>query len=83
MQGQYRANRTDIEKVGVRAAIENLRGGCMGDSNDGDFRLLAQSEAKPECMMRGETADQDVRQRLVIVLVLWTADSTSRSGSAV
>ncbi len=42
----------------------------MGDSNDGDFRLLAQSEAKPECTMRGEIADQDVRQRLVIVLVL-------------
>ncbi len=56
--------------MGVRAAIENLRGECMGDSNDGDFRLLAQSEAKPECTMRGEIADQDVRQRLVIVLVL-------------
>src|SRR5713101_8584233 len=27
-------------------------------------------EAKPECTMRGEIADQDVRQRLVIVLVL-------------
>ncbi len=27
-------------------------------------------KAKPECTMRGEIADQDVRQRLVIVLVL-------------
>src|SRR6267378_265900 len=42
----------------------------MGDGNDGDFRLLAQSEAKPEGAVRSEVADQDVRQRLVIVAVL-------------
>src|SRR5258705_1886376 len=42
----------------------------MGDGYDGDFRLLAQSEAKPEGAVRGEVADQDVRQRPVIVGVL-------------
>src|SRR5216684_8619779 len=42
----------------------------MGDGDDGDFRLIAQSEAKPEGAVRGEVADQDVRQRLVIVAVL-------------
>src|SRR5712664_2012841 len=42
----------------------------MGDGNDGDFRLLAQSEAKPEGAVRSEIADQDIRQRLVIVGVL-------------
>src|SRR6266581_5753820 len=42
----------------------------MGDGDDGDLRLLAQSEAKPEGAVRGEVADQDVRQRLVIVGVL-------------
>ena len=33
----------------------------MGDGDDGDLRLLAQSEAKPEGTVRGEVADQDVR----------------------
>jgi hypothetical protein len=32
--------------------------------------LLAQRETKPEGAMRGEIADQDVRQRLMIVGVL-------------
>src|SRR5260221_236766 len=39
----------------------------MGHGDDGDLRLLAQSEAKPEGAVRGEIADQDVRQRLVTV----------------
>src|SRR5713226_1416100 len=42
----------------------------MGDGDDGDFRVFAQSEAKPEGAVRGEVADQYVRQRLVIVGVL-------------
>jgi hypothetical protein len=42
----------------------------MGDGHDADLRLLAQGEAKPEGAVRGEVADQDVRQRLVIVGVL-------------
>src|SRR5712671_704009 len=42
----------------------------MGDGDDDDLRLLAQSEAKPEGAVRSEVADQDVRQRLVIVGVL-------------
>src|SRR5882757_8610886 len=42
----------------------------MGDGNDGDLRLLAQGEAQPEGAVRGEVADQDVRQRLVTVAVL-------------
>src|SRR5258705_5963882 len=42
----------------------------MSDGNDGDLRLLAQSEAKPKGTMRGEIADPDVRQRLVIVGLL-------------
>jgi len=46
----------------------------MGDGNDGDLRLLAQREAKPEGAMRGEVADQDVRQRLVA-----SGSSSSRS----
>src|SRR5882762_10285071 len=60
----------------------------MGDGDDGDLRLLAQSEAKPEGAMRGEIADQDVRQRLVIVAVLVlpvqtvTHGFTVRAGSA-
>ena len=70
MRGQYRADRTDIENVGVRAAIEDLRGERMGDGHDGDVRLLAQGEAKPEGTVRGEVADQDVRQRLVTVASL-------------
>src|SRR6266849_2740618 len=61
----------------------------MGDGDDGDFRLIAQSEAKPEGAVRGEVADQDVRQRLVIVAVLVlpvqtvTPGFTVRAGSAV
>src|SRR5258705_4864992 len=39
----------------------------MDDSHDAGLRLLAQGEAKPEGAVRGEVADQDVRQRLVIV----------------
>jgi hypothetical protein len=39
----------------------------MGDGHDGDLRLLAQGKAKPEGAVRGEVADQDVRQRLVTV----------------
>src|SRR5216684_7895901 len=42
----------------------------MREGNDGDLRLLAQGEAKPEGTMRGEIADQGIRQRLVIVGVL-------------
>src|SRR5260370_35155484 len=42
----------------------------MGDGHDPDLRLLAQGEAKPEGAVRGEVADQNVRQRLVIVGVL-------------
>ncbi len=53
--------------MGVRTAIEDLRRQRMGDGNNGDLRLLAQSEAKPEGAMRGEITDQDVGQRLVIV----------------
>src|SRR5882757_11085632 len=60
----------------------------MGDSHDADLRLLAQGEAKPEGAARGEVADQDVRQRLVIVAVLVlpvqtvTHGFTVRAGSA-
>src|SRR6267142_3934050 len=42
----------------------------MGDGNDSYVRLLTQSETKPEGTVCGEIADQDVRQRLVIVGVL-------------
>src|SRR5216684_8844487 len=42
----------------------------MGDGHDPDLRLLAQGEAKPEGAVRGEVADQNIRQRLVIVGVL-------------
>src|SRR5713226_4835255 len=61
----------------------------MGDGHDGNLRLLAQGEAKPEGAVRGEVADQDVRQRLVIVAVLVlpvqtvTHGFTVRAGSAV
>src|SRR5713226_3147723 len=61
----------------------------MGDGHDGDVRLLAQSEAKPEGAVRGEIADQDVRQRLVTVAVLvlpiqaLTPGFTARPSSAV
>jgi hypothetical protein len=61
----------------------------MGDRDDGDFRLLAQGEAKPEGAVCGEVADQDIRQRLVIVGVLLlpvqtlTPSFTVRAGSAV
>src|SRR5258707_9121434 len=61
----------------------------MGDGHDADLRLLAQGEAKPEGAVRGEVADQDVRQRLVIVAVLVlpvqtvTHGFTVRAGSAV
>src|SRR6266478_1080770 len=61
----------------------------MGDGHDGDLRLLAQCEAKPEGAVRGEVADQDVRQRLVTVAVLVlpvqtpTPGFTVRAGSAV
>src|SRR6266568_384557 len=60
----------------------------MGDGDDGDLRLLAQSEAKPEGAVRGEVADQDVRERLVIVGVLVLpvqalTPGTVRAGSAV
>src|SRR6267142_3748174 len=61
----------------------------MGDGHDADLRLLAQGEAKPEGAARGEVADQDVRQRLVIVAVLVlpvqtvTHGFTVRAGSAV
>src|SRR5882762_577069 len=61
----------------------------MGDGDDGDLRLLAQSEAKPEGAVCGEIADQDVRQRLVIIAVLVlpvqtvTHGFTVRAGSAV
>src|SRR6266852_227230 len=60
----------------------------MGHGNDGNIRLLAQGEAKPEGTMRGEIADQDVRQRLVTVAVLvlpiqtLTPGFTVRTGSA-
>ena len=67
MRGQHRADGADVENVGVRAAIEDLRSERMGDGNDGDFRLLTQGEAKPKGTMRCEIADQDIRQRLVIV----------------
>src|SRR5712691_9354948 len=61
----------------------------MGNGHDGDFRLLTQGEAKPEGAVRGEVADQDVRQRLVIVAVLvlpvqvLMPGFTVRDGSAV
>src|SRR5713226_1113937 len=61
----------------------------MGDGHDADLRLLAQGEAKPEGAMRSEIADQDVRQRPVIVAVLVlpvqtvTHGFTVRAGSAV
>ena len=35
MRGQHRTDRADIEDVGVRAAIEDLRSERMGDGNDG------------------------------------------------
>src|SRR5258705_6726106 len=60
----------------------------MRDGHDADLRLLTQSETKPEGAMRGEIADQDVRQRLVIVAVLVlpvqtvTHGFTVRAGSA-
>src|SRR6266851_6398213 len=61
----------------------------MGDGDDGDLRLLAQGKTQPEGAMRSEIADQDVRQRLVIVGVLvlpvqaFTHGVTARAGSAV
>lgn len=69
MGGQHRTDGTDVENVSVPAAIEDLRGECVGDGHDGDVRLLAQGEAKSEGTMRAEVADQDVRQRLVTVAV--------------
>src|SRR6267378_3707514 len=61
----------------------------MGDGHDGNVRLLAQGKTQPEGAMRGEVADQDVRQRLVIVAVVVlpvqtvTHGFTVRAGSAV
>jgi hypothetical protein len=53
--------------VGVRAAIEDLRRQRLSDGDDSDIRLLTQGKTQPEGTVRGEIADQDFGQRLLIV----------------
>ena len=78
MRRQHRAARTDFEDVGVRAAIEGLRGERMGDGDQGHVRLLAKGEAKPEGPVRGQVADEDVRQRLAVSVLFLVRASPNR-----
>jgi hypothetical protein len=58
----------------VHAAIEGLRGERMGDGDQGHVRLLAKGEPQAKGAMRGQVADENVRQRLAVI----PASSSSR-----
>ena len=56
--------------MGVRAEIEDLRSECMGDRDDGGFRLFAQVEPEAQGTMRGEVTNENVRQRAVALFLV-------------
>ena len=61
MRRQRRADRTDVEDVRLRPAIEDLRGERMGDGDDGDVRLLAKASRSPNvrCAVRSRIRMSD------------------------
>lgn len=70
MPCQIRLDRLDTDNMGVRAEIEDLRSECMRDRNNGDFRLFAQIEPQAQGSMRGEVANENVRQWPVVLFLV-------------
>lgn len=66
MRRQHRTDRTNVDDVCFRPEIEDLLGESMGDGDDGDFGLFAQTEPQPRGAVGSEVTNKDIPQRTVV-----------------